>query len=71
MVLALFINDIPHEPMRNTVKAATYMPHVVSWVVFDTIVINLLTSDGVINKLLLATGALDNPVVFMAKADYF
>lgn len=71
IVLALFINEIPHEPMRNTVKTVTYMPHFVSWVVFGTIVINLLTSDSVINKLLLAMGVLENPVVFMAKADYF
>ena len=71
IVLVLFINEIPHEPMRNTVKTVTYMPHFVSWVVFGTIVINLLTSDGVVNKLLLALGALENPVVFMAKADYF
>ena len=71
IVLALFINEIPHESMRNTVKTVTYMPHFVSWVVFGTIVINLLSSDGVINQLLVAIGALKNPVVFMAKPTYF
>lgn len=71
ITLALFINEIPHAFMKNTVKTVTYMPHFVSWVVFGTIVINLLTSDGVINKLLVALGLLDSPVVFMAKPNYF
>ena len=71
ILFALFINEIPHEGMKNTVKTITYMPHFISWVVFGTIVINLLTSDGVINQFLLAIGALKNPVVFMAKPEYF
>lgn len=71
IIFALFINEIAHEGMKNTVKTVTYMPHFISWVVFGTIVINLLTSDGVINQFLLAVGALKNPVVFMAKPEYF
>ena len=71
ILFALFINEIAHEGMKNTVKTVTYMPHFISWVVFGTIVINLLTSDGVINQFLLAIGALKNPVVFMAKPEYF
>lgn len=71
IILALFINEIPHEGMKNTVKTVTYMPHFVSWVVFGTIVINLLTSDGAINQILVALGILDNPIVFMAKPNYF
>ena len=71
IMLALFINEIPHTSMKNTVKTVTYMPHFVSWVVFGTIVINLLTSDGVVNQMLLALGALKTPVVFMAKPGYF
>ncbi len=71
IILALFINEIPHEGMKNTVKTVTYMPHFVSWVVFGTIVINLLTSNGAINQLLVALGILENPIVFMAKPNYF
>ena len=69
--LALFINEIPHTSMKNTVKTVTYMPHFISWVVFGTIVINLLTSDGVFNKALIALGIQDMPVVYMAKPSYF
>ena len=71
ITFALFINEIPHERMKNTVKTVTYMPHFVSWVVFGTIVINLLASDGVFNQFLVKTGILKNPVVFMAKPGYF
>lgn len=71
IMLALFINEIPHLGMRNAVKTITYMPHFISWVVFGTIVINLLTSNGVVNQLLLALGILKEPVVFMAKPQYF
>jgi len=71
IMLALFINEIPHTSMKNTVKTVTYMPHFISWVVFGTIVINLLTSDGVFNKALIALGVQDMPVVYMAKPGYF
>lgn len=71
IMLALFINEIPHTSMKNTVKTVTYMPHFISWVVFGTIVINLLTSDGVFNKALIALGMQDMPVVYMAKPGYF
>ena len=71
IALALFINEIPHTSMRNTVKTVTYMPHFISWVVFGTIVINLLTSDGVLNQLLLALHVNDKPVVYMAQPESF
>lgn len=71
IIFALFINEIAHERMKNLVKTVTYMPHFISWVVFGSIVINLLASDGAINQLLLKLGILKNPVVFMAKPDYF
>lgn len=71
IIFALFINEITHEKMKNLVKIVTYMPHFISWVVFGSIVINLLASDGAINQLLLKFGILKNPVVFMAKPDYF
>lgn len=71
IIFALFINEIAHEKMKNLVKTITYMPHFISWVVFGSIVINLLASDGAINQLLLKLGILKNPVVFMAKPDYF
>lgn len=71
IIFALFINEITHEKMKNLVKTVTYMPHFISWVVFGSIVINLLASDGAINQLLLKFGILKNPVVFMAKPDYF
>lgn len=71
IIFALFINEITHEKMKNLVKTVTYMPYFISWVVFGSIVINLLASDGAINQLLLKFGILKNPVVFMAKPDYF
>ena len=71
IIFALFINEIPHNSMRNTVKTVTYMPHFVSWVVFGTIVINMLTTTGALNKLLVALGLIQSPVVFMAKPEYF
>lgn len=71
IIFALFINEIIHEKMKNLVKTVTYMSHFISWVVFGSIVINLLASDGAINQLLLKLGILKNPVVFMAKSDYF
>ena len=71
LFFALLINEIASPFLKKSVQTLTYMPHFISWVVFGGIVITLLSSDGAINQLLLKFGILKNPVVFMAKPDYF
>ncbi len=69
---ALFINEIARPKFKSFVQTVTYMPHFISWVVFGSIVITLLSGDGgLLNQILLKTGIIETPIVFMAQPKYF
>ena len=64
---ALFINEISRARFKSVVQTVTYMPHFISWVVFGSIVITLLSGDGgLFNQILLKLGVIKTPIVFMA-----
>jgi len=57
---------------KSVVQTVTYMPHFISWVVFGSIVITLLSGDGgLFNQILLKLGVIKTPIVFMAQPRYF
>lgn len=69
---ALFINEIAHAKFKSVVQTVTYMPHFISWVVFGSIIITLLSGDGgLFNQILLKLGVIKTPIVFMAQPKYF
>lgn len=69
---ALFINEIAHAKFKSVVQTVTYMPHFISWVVFGSIIITLLSGDGgLFNQILLKLGVIKPPIVFMAQPKYF
>ena len=69
---ALFINEISRARFKSVVQTVTYMPHFISWVVFGSIVITLLSGDGgLFNQILLKLGVIKTPIVFMAQPRYF
>ncbi len=68
---ALLINEISNKKFKSVVQTVTYMPHFISWVVFGGIVMILLGSDGGLNQILLKMNLIKEPIVFMAKPDYF
>ena len=69
---ALFINEIAHAKFKSVVQTVTYMPHFISWVVFGSIIITLLSGDGgLFNQILLKLGVIKTPIVFMVQPKYF
>lgn len=69
---ALLLNELRNARFRKVVQTSTYFPHFISWVVYGGIVNALLSSDGgLINSLLLDIGAIDKPVNFMSRPEYF
>ena len=68
---ALLINEISNVRFKGVVQTVTYMPHFISWVVFGGIVMIILSSDGVINQILLKLNLISDPIVFIAKPAFF
>lgn len=73
IIFALILNEVKNPLFKRSVQTISYLPHFVSWVIFGGIIIQLLSAgnDGVINKLLLAIGIIDEPINFMGEAALF
>jgi putative aldouronate transport system permease protein len=72
IVLALAINEMKLRGFKRTIQTVSYLPHFVSWVVAANIVLNVLSVyDGVVNRILVGMGIIDQPVLWMGRPEWF
>lgn len=71
IVFALLLNEIRNVRFKRVVQTVSYLPHFLSWVILGGIMITWLSDTGVINKVLMALGFLDQGISFLAKPEYF
>ena len=69
IVVALMLNEVRNKPFLRTTQTMVYLPHFLSWVVIHGIFITMLSSSGMINRLLAALNlppinAYTNPYAF-------
>jgi putative aldouronate transport system permease protein len=56
IILALMLNEVRWMPLKRTVQTITYLPHFVSLVVIVGLMMDFLSREGVVNRLITATG---------------
>lgn len=71
ILLALMINEVKTGLFKKVVQTVSYLPHFISWVIAANIIITLLSSQGLINKLLVVLHITDEPVQFFQNGHYF
>jgi putative aldouronate transport system permease protein len=72
ILLAIGINELRSVKFKRSVQTITYLPHFVSWVVAANIVLTVLaTESGLLNQLLSALGAIERPIPWMGRPQYF
>lgn len=71
ILLALVLNEMKALPVKKTVQTVSYLPYFISWVIVAGFCQIFLQSNGVINELLIATGAIDKPLSFLTGSQYF
>lgn len=71
IMFAIMLNELYHAKFKKYVQTISYLPHFFSWVVLGGIMISWLSDTGMINKVLMGMGILNEPVVFLAKKEYF
>jgi len=69
--LAILLNEVKLIFFKRMVQTISYLPHFVSWVVAATLVLNMLSMEGSINDFLVFMGVIQEPVMWMAKGEYF
>lgn len=71
IVLALLLNEVKANFFRRFVQSVSYLPHFVSVVVIASLVIDSLSPKTGIISLLISSITGNDPVMYMAKAEYF
>lgn len=69
ILIALLLNELRSEGYKKFVQSSIYLPHFVSWVIFGSIIIQLLSQEGLVNQILKLFGM--EPVFFMVESKYF
>lgn len=71
ILFALMLNELRSLRFKKAVQTISYLPHFLSWVILGGILATWLADVGLINKLLLALGILDEPIYFLAEPSWF
>lgn len=69
ILLALMLNEVRKMAFKRIAQTLFYIPHFFSWVIFGGIVIQVLSSKGMINSVIAFFGG--DPILFMAEKEYF
>jgi len=67
--LALLLNEIRSMPFKRTVQTVIYLPHFLSWIVLGGILLDLLSTSGMINRAIEFAGF--DPILFLGSNTWF
>lgn len=73
IALALLLNEVRNLVFKRVTQTISYLPHFLSWVVAASIVQQTLSTDGIINQLLIWTGIIEKgkEILFLGVGEYF
>jgi putative aldouronate transport system permease protein len=71
IILAVLITELRFLRFKKLTQTVSYLPHFLSWVIYGGIVIELLSSGGVINRFLNLTHLYSGDINIMAENKYF
>ena len=69
ILVALVLNEIKNMLFKRTVQTIIYMPHFLSWVIVSGLFVTILSSNGMVNKVMEMFGL--EPISFMMNSKYF
>lgn len=71
ITLALLLNEVRQIVFKRVVQTISYLPHFISWVVAAGIIQGVLSTDGIINDILMKLGFIDEEILFMGIGHWF
>jgi putative aldouronate transport system permease protein len=69
IIFALLLNEVRGKIFKKSVQTFVYLPHFLSWVIVGGIFMDLLSTEGVVNRLISALGG--EPVFFLGSNAWF
>lgn len=70
IMFAILLSELPWKRIKKSIQVVTYFPYFLSWIVYGSIILALINSDGIVNIILLKTGLISDPINF-GEAQYF
>lgn len=67
---AILLNEIRQTGIKRTVQTLVYLPHFMSWVILGGILLDLLSSEGLVNSVILPALGF-GPVPFLTDGNWF
>ena len=69
LIFALMLNEVRSLRYKKAIQTAVYLPHFLSWIILSSVVLNLFSLNGVVNKVL---GVLNvEPVIRFGESAYY
>ncbi|NOV01895.1 ABC transporter permease [Paenibacillus planticolens] len=71
ILFALCLNELRSIRFKKAVQTISYLPHFLSWVILGGILTTWLADIGIVNKMLMALGFINEPISYLAEPGYF
>lgn len=71
IIFALLLNEVKNPKFKKVVQSLSYMPHFISWAIFGGIMLNWMSSTGLINQIMLSLGLQSRSILYNADPDNF
>ncbi|MHA6480992.1 ABC transporter permease [Paenibacillus sp. strain BS8-2] len=69
VLFALLLNEVRNMGLKKSIQTMVYLPHFMSWVILGGILLDLLSLDGIVNRLLTALHI--EPIMFLGDGNWF
>lgn len=71
IIFAVMLNELRLAKFKKISQTISYIPYFFSWVIFGGMIIAWLSTDGLVNNLLMAFGFIEEPIAFLLNPDYY
>ena len=71
ILFALLLNEMNFNPLKRTIQTISYFPHFIAYSVVALMLTNILSSNGILNTVLVTIGVLKEPYLFLGDAAAF
>lgn len=71
IILSIMIYELRDGPFKRIIQTISYLPHFLSWIVLGGMLINWLSTTGLLNQILLMLGVVDQPTNLLLDADKY
>ena len=71
IIFALLLNEVKLIKFKKITQTISYLPYFVSWVITVSVISTVLSTNGVLNDMLIGLGIIKEPVLWLGRANIF